>query len=950
MEASDITIINYPGSKRRLLDFIDREISKIANNTDVLLDIFAGTGVVGVSQKNKHKVLLNDAEVYSQVIGEALLNGSSFDYTKVINSFYKKFEEIKKVLFLIYPEQLIEQNLIHSEDTQGLVNFYKGFKNVWQDGYEHKNIECKYHLFSSYYSNSYFGLFQSIEIDSIRGAIDSFKNTNLFNILLSALYYAMKVAVFSKDGHMAQPLNVEKNSSLLLKRRKENIYDLFAQKLKELSGALSCDKETNEVYNLTLENILNNPSIIKKADIIYADPPYTDMQYSRYFHLLTTVTLYDYPKLTKKNGIVTNGLYREERFQSPLSQHGKAKKDIERLIQLCQLLNKKLIFSYAYPRDIEKQQTSRYTVSIDELKQLFLKYYKENEVCVVRQEYEHSNNKNSKNKAVYEYLIIANPSLKTEGDEFVKRAIKKIEKTIGTNDHPIYKSHLYWSQKAYNICDILIQELSQIGDVVCDPFMGSGVTIIQSLKKGLNRRSIGIEINEYPISILRTLLAKYDINKIELEAKKLKDEVTLLNKHYMTTCDCGKYCVVDKSMFDIEGNSKTLKTLFYKCDCNKKQIKKSNISQEDINNFLNYKLDSLQKFKNLKLIENSRIAVKPNETLYDKFSARNIYIIDKIITIISNYNASELFKYALCGCLHLCKITDIKSSSQWPLWIPKKDCIEKNVVSLFLKAIDKTMESIKAIKSLLSENRAEVNTFKKLGNNNYFILKKGTQLINEQDIPSETVDLIITDPPYLGQVIYSEYTQLYQSILNHQINYDDEIIINKTNNKTKTDAIYYKELGQAFKEISRILKRDGYLCLYFHDSNLAVWNKLINIMNKNNLQYIAQTHINKSKNTLKNILSSKKSLNGDSLLFFKKQDCTGKKATKENCEDEIGKIAKDLITSNGGEATTAYLYDNGVMNYCIKENLLEDLSKKYKDLTQIFDKYLTWNNEKGCWN
>ena len=120
-------------------------------------------------------------------------------------------------------------------------------------------------------------------------------------------------------------------------------------------------------------------------------------------------------------------------------------------------------------------------------------------------------------------------------------------------------------------------------------------------------------------------------------------------------------------------------------------------------------------------------------------------------------------------------------------------------------------------------------------------------------------------------------------------------------------------------------------------------------MKNNNFEYIAQTHINKTKNTLKNILSSKKSLNGDSLLFFKKSTSQQKSIFKDNFEDEIGKLAKDLILSNGGKATTAYLYDNGVMHYCIKENMLEQLSKKYTDLTQIFEKYLTWDEEKGCW-
>ena len=71
--------------------------------------------------------------------------------------------------------------------------------------------------------------------------------------------------------------------------------------------------------------------------------------------------------------------------------------------------------------------------------------------------------------------------------EIVKERIANI---VATNKNDIYNSHLYWSQKPYNICDILIEELTEEGDVIFDPFMGSGVTIIESLKSNYKRKAI----------------------------------------------------------------------------------------------------------------------------------------------------------------------------------------------------------------------------------------------------------------------------------------------------------------------------------------------------------------------------------------------------------------------------------------------------------------------------
>jgi adenine-specific DNA-methyltransferase len=48
--------------------------------------------------------------------------------------------------------------------------------------------------------------------------------------------------------------------------------------------------------------------------VVYADPPYSRAQYSRYYHLLETLILYDYPRV---EGM---GLYRQGRFETAWSR------------------------------------------------------------------------------------------------------------------------------------------------------------------------------------------------------------------------------------------------------------------------------------------------------------------------------------------------------------------------------------------------------------------------------------------------------------------------------------------------------------------------------------------------------------------------------------------------------------------------------------------------------
>lgn len=43
----------------------------------------------------------------------------------------------------------------------------------------------------------------------------------------------------------------------------------------------------------------------------------------------------------------------------------------------------------------------------------------------------------------------------------IEEVKNKIHNTVATNKNDLYNSNIYWSQKPYNICDILIESFSQ---------------------------------------------------------------------------------------------------------------------------------------------------------------------------------------------------------------------------------------------------------------------------------------------------------------------------------------------------------------------------------------------------------------------------------------------------------------------------------------------------------
>lgn len=956
----NFTILNYQGSKNNLSSFIQKSIEPYIQNGKAVFDIFSGSAAVSNMFRDRHRIFANDAECYASIIADAILNQADMEspsvllhlldmeYTTAIK------QQAAPIMNFVNRER---QALVH-ENYEELAAVYHSYPTVWNNQYSSitqcpltvdsiKNTK-DFYLFTTYYAANYYGIIQALAIDCIIKIIHT-TFTQYKSTLLSCLFYAMKETVFSKDGHMAQPLSLEKNQNRLFAHRKKNVYELFIKKFKEyISLPLSKFSGKNTVFNSNFEELLDE-KLFSDVGLVYADPPYTDMQYSRYYHLLNVAAKYEYPALTVTKNGYTKGLYTEGRYQSKLSQRGSARQSLETLIRFCARTHTNLAISYAYPQDTETQATDRYTISINELVELAQQYYQKARVHVVKQNYNHANHRNSTQKKVLEYLILCgDKNLNQVNMDSLKKSLRNLQPS---KNNPMYNSHMYWSQKAFNICDTLIDSLSNRGDIVFDPFLGSGVTALEAVKTDLSRCAVGCDINDMPLFISKLLLSVNSIPNIKKELENFILELNTLVHYYETTCPiCGETGVITKVIFDKPERTRpqiVIKAVNYICKCTKKGVKLADETDYA-------KINAVSELKNIgntALLYNSKIAVTENDDIKNIFTGRNLLVLDEILSIISKYNEEyqPVLKYILMSILHLCKITDKHSNSQWPLWIPKIDCVEKNIIDIYIKKIRKFYTVIPFMKKNYVDSQI-VASYSSLSPCKCLLLQKGSQFITEQDIPDNGVDLIITDPPYLEQVLYSEYMQLYKPFLNLDYNLNDEIIVSSAPSRSKSRSEYFNLLEQAFHMCANKLKLNHYLCLYFHDSNLDVWNELISILERNCFRFITQIHIDKTV-TLKNIISPKKSLNGDSILIFSKSDVPVKHQAEEDIseiERNIIRQAKFMIRSNGPQSTPE-LYDNGLMEILIQNGWLSKFSGKYSSLVDIFDKHLIWDSSTAKW-
>ena len=81
----------------------------------------------------------------------------------------------------------------------------------------------------------------------------------------------------------------------------------------------------------------------------------------------------------------------------------------------------------------------------------------------------------------------------------------------------------YWGKKPHNIWSEYIENYTPEDGVFLDPFCGSAVSVIESLKLG--RKTIGFDLNPISSFILQALTSKFDLKTFGNAVQKIIDGV-----------------------------------------------------------------------------------------------------------------------------------------------------------------------------------------------------------------------------------------------------------------------------------------------------------------------------------------------------------------------------------------------------------------------------------------
>ena len=327
-------IIKYMGSKKPILNFIINEIRDITPSNTSVCDLFSGSCSISAAMRREYNFISNDIQEYSEVLAHTYFSDlSMYDYKELINEIITEAQGHVFAFMKQFGAFFYDYYSIHS------IEDYQKIELLQRNLLYEQSFEMDYHLFTKYYSGTYWSFEQCVWIDALRKTAENYFDSQIYYTILASIMHAMSYTTQS-TGHFAQYRDGNSESSVenIITYRQKKVVEIFSNKFKELLNTLDNSLMQLKTTTSSFEDCL---STIPDGSTVYADPPYAPVHYSRFYHALETLVKYDYPNIEHK------GRYRDDRHQSPFSQKGNALKAFEKMFE--KIISKKcqMILSYS---------------------------------------------------------------------------------------------------------------------------------------------------------------------------------------------------------------------------------------------------------------------------------------------------------------------------------------------------------------------------------------------------------------------------------------------------------------------------------------------------------------------------------------------------------------------------------------------------------------------------
>lgn len=521
----------------------------------------------------------------------------------------------------------------------------------------------------------------------------------------------------------------------------------------------------------------------------------------------------------------------------------------------------------------------------------------------------------------------------------------------------------YFTRQSWDVLERNIKHFTSLGDVVLDPFGGSGVTAIEAFFYG--RQGIHTDLNPLSVFMTKALATKVDLSKLwdlteeilkefeklrpknEKEAKKLLKEA----KYYPNAMseDFGEMASVslqDKVLWipkdeDLRWTTKGLTNLFKL--------------------FTPLQLAELALLRKLIFKKTARVMDKEIWQARKKLRLALMLGFYNTLSLINlTYHETKSRKgaagnyFAFYKRYKLAKIPYFLDTAQTferkiKRVIKGKRELE-NSPAFYQNYLAPLGGVIKDFKSPLLEKRSEdldhTNAFYDKFNGEKIFQADATNL---KEIESKSIDFIYTDPPYGAKIPYLDLSTMWNAWLDLEVKLETrerECIEKGSLNKGREE---YKDLmKQSLKEMYRVLKYNRWLALVFQHQDLQLWQILVEEAQKLGFEYVGSVRQSNGQASLLKRQYSLTVLSGQLIMYFKKVK-NPKNLTKAALGDDVLSLALNhieatIVKNDGADLETLY----GELNInALEMGYLHTLAKDCVDLTPIINENFDYDEKSG---
>jgi adenine-specific DNA methylase len=352
--------------------------------------------------------------------------------------------------------------------------------------------------------------------------------------------------------------------------------------------------------------------------------------------------------------------------------------------------------------------------------------------------------------------------------------------------------HPYFTRLPGNVSKRYIEAYTQKGDIVLDPFCGSGVVGMEALLSG--RSAICSDLSPLAVFISKELLNhKVDLNDLKDEYSKLITAVDQLIKKIWSYGNESIY-TGRNPFFD------TLENEYW------------------------YPTGKLTYRSNFESIN----------SLFDRRQLLTYAILFDHISSIKNQNIQNTFLIILFGVMSRANLTYMVSSSR------EGSILHNGGSSIFsiydyrkpknLVVIPPWERFHRKFKDILKIKEATNSSFHNLSP---LILSKSKVIKSDilkldRSIPESSVDYIFTDPPYGAKIPYLELSSMWAAWMKWEVSQNDlkaEII--EGGELSKDENNYCGLMSKSVEMMGNLIKKNGTVSIVFQHGSLDVWAQIM---------------------------------------------------------------------------------------------------------------------------